>query len=185
VSKTDLAFWLGLYASAVASITGLWALFRELWIERARIDVAPEDAWLVRVKGQERPLIVKGEDTMRTMQVPDSARRPILTVKVRNRGRREATIDSVNQVIAGGKINVFGDLLPQVPFLIPAERGSTLVMGKDGGYAHGDIRLKRFYVVDGAGRIHPLRERDRQRVRRIDSLSKPNQKPSEPLELEE
>jgi hypothetical protein len=62
VSKTDLAVWLGLYASAVASITGLWALFRELWIERPRIDVAPEEAWLVRVKGQERPLIVKGED---------------------------------------------------------------------------------------------------------------------------
>jgi hypothetical protein len=119
------------------------------------------------------------------MQVPDSARRPILTVKVRNRGRREATIDSVNQVIAGGKINAFGDLLPQVPFLIPAERGSTLVMGKDGGYAHGDIRLKRFFVVDGAGRIHPLRERYRQRVRRVIGPSKPNQEPSEPLELEE
>jgi hypothetical protein len=49
MSKTDLAFWLGLYASAIASATALWALFRELWLERARLDVIPEDAWLVRV----------------------------------------------------------------------------------------------------------------------------------------
>jgi hypothetical protein len=169
VSKTDFAFWLGIYASAVASVTALWSLFRELWIERPRIDVTPEEAWLVRVKGQTRPLLVKGEATLKTMGVPQSACTDVLTVIVRNRGRRDAAIETVNQVIeeGRGRVNVFGDLLPQTPFLVPAERSSTLVMGQTGGYKHGSLRLKRFFVVDGAGRVHPLRERYRQRLRRI------------------
>jgi chaperonin GroEL len=101
-----------------------------------------------------------------------------------------ATINSVNQVIRGGdergpRISVFGDLLPQVPFLIPAERGFTLVMGQDGGYAHGETSLERFYVVDGAERIHPLRERYPQRLRRILRLPKPTLPPAEPRELEQ
>ena len=187
MSKTDFAFWLGIYAAVVASLTGLWSLFRELWLERARLDVEPEEAWLVNVKGQARPLIVKGEDTLRTMGVPDGARKPVLIVKVRNRGRRDATIESVSQVIedGGGRIYVFGDLLPQVPFPIPAERAVTLVMGKDGGYAHGDVALKRFYAVDGANRIHPLGERLRQRLSRLTRQSRLTPPPEEPRELPE
>ena len=184
MSKTDFALWLGLYASVVASVTGLWALFREIWIERPRIVVTVEEAWLVRVKGHDRPLIVKGETALQTMAIPASARTPILTVGIRNRGRRDASIDSVNQVIGLGRVNVFSDLLPQVPFLIPAERSFTLVLGKDGGYAHGDIRLERFFVVDGAGRLHPLRERYRQRLSRVLRLSKGNLPSPEPRELE-
>jgi hypothetical protein len=49
-------------------------LFRELWIERPRIDVTPEEAWLVAVKGQARPLFVKGERTLQAMDIPPSAR---------------------------------------------------------------------------------------------------------------
>jgi hypothetical protein len=184
VSKTDVAFWLGLYASAIASATGLWSLFRELWVERARLDVTPEEAWLVRVRGGERPLIVRGDQTLQRMGVPESARTPVLIVTVRNRGRRDATVASVNQMIPGGRgrINVFGDLLPQLPFPIPAERSANLVMGKDGGYAHGDVALERFYLVDGADRIHPLRERYRQRVSRVLGRSSTTP-PPEPQEL--
>ncbi len=180
------AFWLSLYASVVASVTALWALFRELWVDRPRIDVTPEEAWLVPVKGEARPLIVKGERTLRTMGVPATVRKPVLTVRVRNRGRRDATVDSVNQVIAGGGFNVFSDLLPQVPFATPAERSFTLAMGQDGGYTHGDVSLKRFFVVDGAGRVHPLRERYRQRLHRIVHLSKATfPTTEEPRELEQ
>jgi hypothetical protein len=185
VSKTDLALWLGLYASAVASVTGLWSLFRELWIERPRLTVTPDEAWLVRVKDQERPLVVKGEQQMRTMEVPDSARLPVLVVTVRNKGRRDAVIEVASQMLADGRSNVFGDLLPQVPFPIPAERSATLAIGQGGGYAHGDIPLKRFYVVDGAARIHPLRERYRQRLWRAVHRSRLTLPPGEPRELEQ
>jgi hypothetical protein len=166
VSKTDVAFWLGLYASAVASATGLWALFRELWLERARIDVTPEDFWLVRVKGEARPMLVKGERTLGTMEIPKSATRDVLVVTVRNRGRRDATISRVTQMLPDGRVSVFGDFQSQVPFLIPAERSATILHGQDGGHTRGEIPLKRFYVIDGAGRIHPLAERYRQRLRR-------------------
>jgi hypothetical protein len=91
----------------------------------------------------------------------------------------------VNQVIGRGGFNVFGDLLPHVPFLIPAERTFTLALGKDGGYAHGEIPLERLFVVDGAGRIHPLRERYRQRLGRLLRLSKMTLPPAEPREPEE
>ena len=64
------------------------------------------------------------------MKVPDGAKTPILTVKVRNRGRRDARIESVNQFLANGRSYVYADLLPQVPFPIPAEQTATLVMGQ-------------------------------------------------------
>ena len=72
-----------------------------------------------------------------------------------------------------------------MPFLITAERSFTLVMGQHGGHAHGEGPLRRFYIVDGTGRIHPLRERYRQRVRRILRLPKPTLPPAEPRELEQ
>lgn len=165
VSKIDLAFWLGLYASVIASATGLWSLFRELWLERARLDVVPDEAWLVKTTGSGK-MIVKGDDTLQTMEVPVGARSPILEVVIRNRGRRDAEIRSISQRRPGG-VFVFGDLLPQIPLEIPGERTKVLVMGDRGGYAHGSIALARFFVVDGANRIHPLSERYRQRLDRL------------------
>jgi hypothetical protein len=60
VSKSDLALWLGIYASAVASATGLWSLFRELWLERARLSVIPRQAWIVQTTAG-RPLMAQVE----------------------------------------------------------------------------------------------------------------------------
>lgn len=158
VSKSDAAFWLGIYASVVASATGLWSLFRELWLERARFDVVASDAWLVK-SGK---MIIKGDDTLKTMGITPTMRTPILEVVVRNRGRRDAEIRTIGQARPDGGSFVFGDLLPQIPFEIPGERTKVLVMGDRGGYEHGSVSPKRFYVVDGANRIHPLRERYRQ-----------------------
>jgi len=124
------------------------------------------------VRGQDRSLILRGEDTLKTMGIPDRARTPILEVTIRNRGRRAAEIKSVNQARSGGGMFVFGDLLPQVPFEIPAERTKVLAMGAEGGYQHGEIALKRFFALDGADRIHPLRERFRQKLRRAVRLGR-------------
>jgi len=38
--------------------------------------------------------------------------------------------------------------------------------GGAGGYTPGDLPLRRWTVTDGAGRVHPLRERYRQRLER-------------------
>jgi hypothetical protein len=185
MTKTEFAFWLSLYATAVASLTALWTLFRELWQERPRIDVEPTEAWLVRVKGEQRPMVVRGEDTLKRMDVPVGARRLVLELTVRNRGRRDAKIQQVLRAKNRNVSEVFGDFMAYLPFLAPAETTTTLVHGKDGGYERGDVPLKRFYVVDGANRIHPLTERYRQRLarpfRRRPSVSQPEQ----PQELQE
>jgi hypothetical protein len=185
VSKTEFAFWLSLYATAVASVTALWSLFRELWQERPRLDVEASEAWLVPVKGEPRPMVVRGEKTLDTMGVPAGARRPVLELTIRNRGRRDAKVQLVMQAKSRNVSNVFGDFMLYLPFSVPAETTVNLVHGKDGSYAHGDIKLKRFYVVDGANRVHPLRERYRQRLarpfRRRPSVTEPEQ----PRELEE
>jgi hypothetical protein len=166
VSKTDLALWLGIYAGAVASATGLWTLFRELWLDRARINVEAREGWLV-VTSDGGKLIIRGEETLETMGIKPNQRLPILEIAVRNRGRRDAQILHVSQRRKGGGAYVYADAVFQVPFDIPAERTHLLALGKDGGYVHGDVPPRHFFVVDGANRIHPLRERYRHRLRRL------------------
>jgi hypothetical protein len=103
VSKTDVAFWLGLYASLVASLTALWALFRELWVDRPRILVRPAEAWLVKLTDVDKHLIVQGrtstEGREQVEKMGDNvvAKTEILVVNLRNRGRRDATIEHVLQ----------------------------------------------------------------------------------------
>jgi hypothetical protein len=160
MNKTDVAFWLGLYASAVASATGLWSLFRELWMERARLDVIPEDAWMVPVKRQ-GPMLVKSQEALDVLEADfgrEFSKTPILVITIRNRGRREAVVDTASQ-LQGAKAVIFADLFPQLPLTIPAEQTRAIVIGLKGGHTHGDTPLKHFYVVDGAGRVHPWRSK--------------------------
>ena len=185
MSKTDFAFWLSVYATAVASLTALWSLFRELWQERPRLDVEPSEAWIVRVKNDPRVMVVKGEKTLETMDVPVGARRPVLELTIRNRGRRDAKVQNVLQARNRNVSTVFGDFMAYLPFLVPAETTVNLVHGKDGGYEHGELDLKRFYVVDGANRVHPLHERYRQRLARPFRRRASIIEPEQPQELEE
>jgi hypothetical protein len=159
LTTTDLAIYLAIYASVVSTAAGLWALFAGVFRDRARVTVKADEAYLVQtMRGQ---MIIKGEDTLKTMGV--TQRRPILELYLRNRGRRPVRIDGVHQVSGSGGI-VFADLTGQVPVDLPAETSKPLVLGSEGGYEHGSIRPRRFYAVDGAGRVHPLRERYRQRL---------------------
>jgi hypothetical protein len=161
ISRTDLAIYLGIYASIVSTAAGLWALFTGVFRDRARISLEAYEAYLVKTtKG---PMIVKGYDTLETMGVQPTQRSEIFAIVVRNRGRRPARIETVSQM-HGAKSFVFGDLAGQVPFDLPAETSRTVVLGGEGGYRHGEIRPHRFYAVDGAQRIHPLRNRYRQRI---------------------
>jgi len=157
------AFWLGLYASAVSSAVALMTLYGLIFM---RIKVVARDAYAVKVKGTAREMIVYGDDTLKTMGVPRSGATPMLAVTVKNRGRQPVQIDTVSRV-AGIKHHVFGDFMAQVPFELAPGHSKTVVHGRQGGHNHGDIPLSRFYVVEGAGRIHPWTERWRQRVERL------------------
>lgn len=92
-------------------------------------------------------------------------------VKVTNRGRRAVNVDHASYVAhpVRGIHAVSNDLMQQLADRPRLEESQsiTLVHGQLGGYRHGQLPTKRWYVQDGAGRIHPLRERYRLRVERV------------------
>ncbi|OAI55459.1 hypothetical protein AYO48_03660 [Gaiella sp. SCGC AG-212-M14] len=152
ISKADVAIYLGIYASVVSTAAGLWALFAGIFRDRARITVKTNEAY--RVSTSKGPMIVKGEDTLATMGVQAGQATPILHVVVRNRGRRQARIENVSKMRWAGAW-IFGELAGRIPFDLSPETSEGLVLGEDPELG----RRWGFYVVDGAGRVHPLRYR--------------------------
>jgi hypothetical protein len=139
---------LAIYASVVGTLNGAWALYNGVVRDRPRI--------VVRA--------VRGE----AVPTGGGARQPLLMVTVSNRGRRAVSIDGIarlERIVAGTSI-VTVDLMQQTadkPRLAESQ-SRTFVHGQLGGYTHGDLAESRWYITDGAGRIHPLRERFRQRL---------------------
>jgi hypothetical protein len=158
VTTTDIAIYLGIYASIVSTAAGLWALFSGVFRDRARITIKAREAYLTDTpKGR---MIVRGEDTLVTMGIAESQRREVLEIVIRNRGRREARIENISRVrVIGVGSFLFGDLTSKVPFALAAETSRSLLIGEGGDYARGEVGTRGFYVVDGAGRVHPLRHR--------------------------
>lgn len=143
---------LAIYGAAVGTISVVWVLYSGAILDRARI----------RVTAYEAELITPGVDR----------RQPVFGVKVANRGRRAVTITHVAYVRSarathGGHV-MSADMREALAARHRLEEGEsyTYQHGQMGGYAHGDLPLKRWYVTDGAGRVHPLRERHRQRLER-------------------
>jgi hypothetical protein len=164
ITTTDLAIYLSIYASVVSTAAGLWALFHGMFRDRARISVYASEKFLVRTP--QGHLLIRAEDTLQTMGVTPEQRKEVLHVGVRNRGRRDAKIESVGQFTWKGAA-LFADLAHKVPFDLPAESSHDLLIGAQGGYEHGQISTRRFFVEDGAQRKHPLRARWRVRVEMV------------------
>jgi hypothetical protein len=141
---------LAIIGAVTGTIGTLWALFLSVVYDRARVTVTVVEAWQRDGVGN---------------------RRAVLWVKVRNRGRRVTHIESVARVVAGWKQQheVSRDIALQVAAPLRLEEGQShsLVHGAEGGYLHGDLPVKRWYVQDGGGRLFPLRERYRQRLEAI------------------
>ena len=156
LTRTDVAIYLGIYASIVSTAAGLWALFTGIFRDRARITVKVNESYLVR--SESGPVLVRREDTLETTKVTDGQANEVLAIVVRNRGRRPCRIENVAQIQPTGS-KVFSDLANQIPFDLAPETSLTLLIGGKSGYRHGDIAPHSFYVVDGAGRVHPLRFR--------------------------
>lgn len=148
---------LALYGAIVGTIGGAWTLYTSILLDRARI----------RVKA------VEGQAMTPTSSSPVAApHMPVLMVRVSNRGRRGASIQTVGRVInmrlAHGQHAMSQDIAQQLtsPLRLGEAEGHTFVHGQMGGYQFGGLPTTRWYVVDGGGRIHPLRERWRQRIER-------------------
>jgi hypothetical protein len=139
---------LAIYASIVGTLNGAWALYHGVIRDRPRIVVRTAEAEAVPGDGSD-------------------IRQEIFQVSVSNRGRR-LTIDGIARLASPmrGTSTASVDLMRQTAEkpLLEESQSKTFVHGLQGGYSHGDLPTTRWYVVDGAGRIHPLRERFRQRV---------------------
>ena len=139
---------LALYASIVATIDGSWTLYHGVVRDRPRIVVRA-------YRGEAVPTGI-------------GARQPLFMVTVSNRGRRAVNIDTISRLerLVRGTSILTVDFMEQLAAKprLDESQSLTFVHGQRGGYQHGDLPTSRWYVVDGAGRIHPLRERYRQRL---------------------
>lgn len=139
---------LAIYGSIVGTLNGAWVLYHGVIRDRPRIVIRASKAEAVPTGfGQRYELFM---------------------VSVANRGRRPVNIDSISRLdaLVRGTSIVTVDLMEQLAERprLEESQSRTFVHGQRGGYKHGDLPTSRWYVVDGAGRIHPLRERYRQRV---------------------
>lgn len=140
---------LAVYASIVATLDGAWALYHGVIRDRPRIVVRAYRAEAVPTIGP-------------------AARQPLFMVSVSNRGRRAVNVDSISRLekLVRGTSIMTVDFIEQLAAKprLEESQSKTFVHGQRGGYKHGDLLTTRWYVVDGALRIHPLRERYRQRA---------------------
>jgi hypothetical protein len=99
------------------------------------------------------------------------APRPVVSFAIYNRGRRTVYIASLQRLDSprtGGRI-LSSDLMRQLTAQVKLDEGQShsFTHGELGGHKQGDLPIPRWFVVDGAGRVHPLRERYRQRAERV------------------
>lgn len=165
LSTTDLAIYLGLYASAVSTAVGLLTLYGELF---QRITVIPREGYRVSYSliAGGGSFVAADEKTLATMGVTPEDATPVITVAIRNRGRFPVQIQTISRAHPVNR-DLFHDLLRQVPFEVAAGQTRTVTLGVDDDYTPDTEPLRRFFALDGAGRIHPLRERWRQRTENL------------------
>jgi hypothetical protein len=138
---------LAVYAAVIATLHGAWSLFHGVVRDRARVVVKVSEA-----------------------QIHPTGTR-ILDVTVSNRGRRPVYIVKVAPVVSaarGGHL-ILVDFMSQLtpPPRLAEGESTSFHHGLHGGHTPGDLRMNRWFVRDGAGRIHPLHERYRQRIERF------------------
>jgi hypothetical protein len=137
---------LAVYASVVGTLNGAWVLYHGVVRDRPRITVRSYRSEAIPVGG--------------------GPHQPMFSVWVSNRGRRPVNIEGVaylGKVVRGTQMysmDIMGQLAQ--PIRLDESQAHTFVHGQFGGYQPGDLPTKRWFVTDGAGRVHPLRERYRQ-----------------------
>lgn len=138
---------LAVYAAVVGTISGLWSIgwsiYSGLLRDRPRIKLA----------------------VTRDPEQPDA-----VSVSIFNRGRRAIhllILMRVKRALTGeDEVSMLPDRMVKGA-TIEADRSRSYRIDQMEGYEPGDLPLKRWYVVDEAKRIYPLRERYRQRVERV------------------
>jgi hypothetical protein len=168
-TTTYLALYLGLYATAVSTAVGLLTLYGELF---QRVSVIAREGFQVlfsetysKATGR-GSFVAASEEALEAMDAKPEDAYPVITVAIRNRGRLPVQIQTIGRA-HWVKRDLFPDLLLQVPFEVDGGHTRSLTVNLPEDYARGTESLRRFFAVDGAGRVHPLRERWRQRIENL------------------
>jgi hypothetical protein len=153
----SVSFGLTIYATVVATVLALWTLFVEVF---QRVSVHAQEMFLVKRNGRQ---VRMSPGVAEDLGIPEADRRPILTITVRNRGRRAVQIEALRKRywFSHTQTTFSTDTFGALPATIePGHSGHFNEGDTTTTYVHGSLgRLSRFYAVDGAGRVYPLRER--------------------------
>jgi hypothetical protein len=153
VASLHFTLWLGVYSTIVSTAVALLTLFGEIF---PRVRVEASERLLVTVSG--KPMLVSDRATVATMGGAPNAGREVLAITVRIRGRRDFRIENVVRRVGLGR-ELLADASQQIPGNVLPGHSANIVNGAQGGYKHGDISPRWWYVVDGGDRIYPLRIR--------------------------
>ena len=103
-------------------------------------------------------MLVSDSETLAGMGGNPAAARTVLSIVIRNRGRRDVRVESLARRSGLGRV-LFADAATQLPADVKPGHSHTVVNGAAGCYSHGYVPLRCFYVVDGGNRVYPLRLR--------------------------
>jgi hypothetical protein len=154
LASFHFTLWLSVYATTVSTLVALLTLYGEIF-PRVRLDVS--ESLLVTVAGGKQ-MLVSDRETLIGIGGEPGAGIEVLAVAVRNRGRRELRIENLTRR-RGLSRDMLRDASLQIPANVPPGHSATIVNGAQGGYKHGQISTRWWYIVDGGDRIYPLRIR--------------------------
>jgi hypothetical protein len=151
----SVALWLGVYSTVVSTAVALLTLYAEVFL---RISVVTRSGFYGSHQG---PAFHERSDefpaTGQTLQ-------PVFGVHVRNRGRQSVFVASVHQAGAFARHRTLDWVAHPYsgPDYVNPNTTVRFIVGGEG--TPQNTKPKRFFVVDGVGAVHPLRERWRMRV---------------------
>jgi hypothetical protein len=152
------AFWLSVYSTVVATAVALLTLYAEVFL---RVKVATRPGFYGSDGGP--AFYERADEFPKTGQQPA----PVFAVVVSNRGRQQVSVSRVYQAQSFQPHRALAwASLPYID-LAPLGQNTSRQFIVEGERAPEKTKPRRFFVVDGVGIIHPLRERWRQRIENL------------------
>ena len=151
----SVALWLGIYSTVVSTAVALLTLYAEVFL---RVKVVVGSGFYGSDKGP--AFHERSDDFPATGQKIE----PVFGVHVRNRGRQAVYVATIHQARATEPHRAL--LWVAHPYAGPGyvEPNTTIRFIVGGEWTPENTKPRRFFVVDGVGIVHPLRERWRMRI---------------------
>jgi hypothetical protein len=151
----SVALWLGVYSTVVSTAVALLTLYAEVFL---RVKIVPRSGFYGSDAGP--AFYERRDDFPATGQTP----KPVFGVHVSNRGRQAVYVASVHQARATEPHRALAWVAHPYsgPDYVAPNSSLRFIVGGD--LTPENTRPRRFFIVDGVGIVHPLRERWRMRV---------------------